>query len=179
MSDQPLWVFGYGSLMWDPGFPVAERQVARLDGYHRSFCMWSIHYRGTKDAPGLVLALDAAPGGSCLGLGFRVTPGAEDETLAILRARELVSYAYYEARVPITLVGGEQVQATTYVVDPKHDQYCGQLTLEEQAAIIARAHGERGPNTEYLHNTVDHLSQLGIDDPDLAWLNARVRRMVP
>lgn len=176
MSNLPLWVFGYGSLMWNPGFAFSERRVARLDGYHRSFCMWSVHYRGTPAQPGLVLALDASQGASCHGLGFRVTDGAEAETLAYLRERELVSSAYLEAQLPITLNDGAQVQATTYVVDPHHTQYCGDLSLEDQADVIARAHGERGPNTEYLHNTVEHLSELGIDDPDLRWLNARLRK---
>ena len=163
--------------MWDPGFPVAERHVARLDGYHRSFCMWSVHYRGTPAAPGLVLALDTAAGASCLGLGFRVAAGAEAETIAALRARELISSAYVEAEVAIDLRDRGPVTATTYVINTDHSQYCGQLSLEDQAAVIARAQGERGPNTEYLHNTAAHLAELGIEDPDLNWLSARVRAL--
>lgn len=163
--------------MWDPGFPVAERHVARLDGYHRSFCMWSVHYRGTPAAPGLVLALDTAAGASCLGLGFRVAAGAEAETIAALRARELISSAYVEAEVAIDLRDRGPVTATTYVINTDHSQYCGQLSLEDQAVVIARAQGERGPNTEYLHNTAAHLAELGIEDPDLNWLSARVRAL--
>lgn len=86
-----MWVFGYGSLIWHPGFPVAERRIARLTGWHRSFCMRSIHHRGTEEAPGLVLALDRAEGAVCDGVAFRVSPGAEEHTLAELRERELVS----------------------------------------------------------------------------------------
>lgn len=172
-----MWVFGYGSLIWHPGFPVAERQVARLTGWHRSFCMRSIHHRGTVTAPGLVLALDAADGASCDGVAFRVEPGAETESLAALRERELISSAYLERTLPVTLSGGGQVQALAYVIDPDHVQYCGGLALEEQAQIIAHAMGGRGPNRDYLFSTASHLADLGIADADLEWLAARVRAL--
>lgn len=173
--DEALWVFGYGSLIWHPGFPVAETRIARLDGWHRSFCMRSIHHRGTIEKPGLVLALDAAPTACCHGVAFRVAPGAEAETLAALRERELISSAYLERRLPVTLDGGAIIEALAYVIDPDHDQYCGGLDLEEQARIIAQATGGRGPNREYLWNTAAHLAELGIEDADLTWLAARVR----
>lgn len=173
--DEALWVFGYGSLIWHPGFPVAETRIARLDGWHRSFCMRSIHHRGTIEKPGLVLALDAAPTACCHGVAFRVAPGAEAETLAALRERELISSAYLERRLPVTLDGGATIEALAYVIDPDHDQYCGGLDLEEQARIIAQATGGRGPNREYLWNTAAHLAELGIEDADLTWLAARVR----
>ncbi|MBK5934633.1 cation transport protein ChaC [Rhodovulum imhoffii] len=173
----PLWVFGYGSLIWDPGFSVAERHIARLDGFHRSFCMWSIHHRGTEAEPGLVLALDAAPGASCQGLAFRAEPGSETETIARLRERELVSAAYLETEQQVTLCPGVTVRAVTYVIDPHHRQYTGGLDLEQQARIIARAAGGRGPNRDYLFNTAAHLDELGLQDPDLAWLCARVRSL--
>lgn len=169
-----MWVFGYGSLIWDPGFPVAERQVARLTGWHRSFCMRSIHHRGTVAHPGLVLALDRAAGARCDGVAFRVAQGAEQDTLACLRERELVSSAYLEMTLPIDLPSG-QVQALCYVIDPDHDQYCGGIALEEQAQIIASATGGRGPNRDYLYATAQHLHELGIADPDLDWLAHRVR----
>lgn len=170
----PLWVFGYGSLIWDPGFPVAERRLARLDGWHRSFCMRSIHHRGTPERPGLVLALDRAEGASCAGLAFRVAPGEEAATLAALRERELVSSAYLEEVLRVETADGA-LDALTYVIDPDHAQYCGGLPLEEQAAIIARATGGRGANRDYLWSTAAHLADLGIADPDLEWLAARVR----
>lgn len=173
----PLWVFGYGSLMWEPGFAFDERQPARLEGFHRSFCMRSIHYRGTPEAPGLVLALDAAEGAACAGVAYRVPDAAAAETLDYLRARELVSYAYLETRQPVRLASGAAVEALAYVVDPAHAQYCGGLSLEEQAQIILRASGGRGPNRDYLWNTVAHLDELGIADADLAWLGARVRAL--
>lgn len=177
--DAPMWVFGYGSLIWDPGFPVAERRLARLSGWRRSFCMWSIHHRGTPEAPGLVLALDRAAGAACDGVGFRVTPGAEDATLAGLRERELISSAYLEMRLPIALAEGGTVEALTYVIDPEHGQYCGALTPEDQARVIAQAVGRRGPNRDYLAATAAHLADLGIADPDLDRLVSRVREIAP
>lgn len=170
-----LWVFGYGSLIWHPGFPVVEQRVARLDGWLRSFCMRSIHHRGTEDYPGLVLALDRAAHATCNGLAFRVAPGAEDETLATLRERELVSSAYLEAHLEVSFADGGGVSALSYVIDPDHVQYCGGLPLEEQAQIILSATGGRGPNRDYLFSTVEHLHALGIADADLDWLAARVR----
>jgi cation transport protein ChaC len=170
----PLWVFGYGSLIWNPEFPVAERQIARLHGWHRSFCMHSIHHRGTEAAPGLVLALDQAAGAVCDGVAFRVQPGAEEATIAALRERELISSAYLERHLPVDLADGATVTALAFVIDPDHVQYCGGMALEDQAQIIARAVGGRGPNRDYLFATAEHLAELGIADPDLTWLAARV-----
>ncbi|TRD23130.1 gamma-glutamylcyclotransferase [Palleronia caenipelagi] len=172
-----MWVFGYGSLVWNPEFEVAERIVARLDGYARSFCMASIHHRGTPEAPGLVLALDRKDGASCTGLALRVAEGQEAETLAKLRERELVSSAYLECHVPLNLADGRNIEAVAYVIDQDHVQYLGELDLEDQAHIIATAQGQRGPNHEYLYNTSAHLGELGIADPDLDWLASRVREL--
>ena len=171
----PLWVFGYGSLMWQPEFPVAEARVARVTGWRRSFCMWSIHHRGTPQTPGLVLALDAAADAVCDGLALRAEPGTEAATLAMLRDRELVSSAYLEITLPVTFQGGGAAQAVAYVIDPAHVQYTGPLTPEEQARIIAGASGGRGRNRDYLWSTAGHLAELGVADPDLQWLAARVR----
>ncbi|MCB2117413.1 MAG: gamma-glutamylcyclotransferase [Rhodobacteraceae bacterium] len=170
-----LWVFGYGSLMWDPGFAFAERVPARLEGWHRSFCMASIHYRGTPERPGLVLALDAAEGAVCDGVAYGVSAEHADATHAYLRERELISYAYDERFVPLTLADGRRVEALTYVINREHEQYRGAETREAQAGVIATAVGQRGPNADYLFNTVDHLRALGIEDADLDWLAARVR----
>lgn len=174
---QTLWVFGYGSLIWDPGFPVAERRVARATGWHRSFCMRSVHYRGSVESPGLVLALDAAEGAVCDGVAFRVEPGAEAATLAALRVRELTASAYVEAELALCCAGGSTVSALAYVIDRDQPLYCGGLTLEEQAQIIARASGGRGANRDYLWSTAAHLAELGIADADLGWLAARVREI--
>lgn len=174
---RPLWVFGYASLMWNPGFPVSESRPGTLRGYHRSFCMSSIHHRGTEDSPGLVLALDPADEGECRGLALRVPDEAAADAVCYLRERELISSAYVERLVPVDL-GHETVTALTYVVDTSHVQYVAGMPLEEQAQIIARAVGGRGPNTEYLWNTVSHLEELGVRDDDLFWLSERVRALV-
>lgn len=170
-----MWVFGYGSLIWDPGFAVAERRLARALGWRRSFCMHSIHYRGTVAAPGLVLALDRDADGWCDGVAMRVEPGAEAAALAGLRARELVSSAYLE--VTLRLEAGGPLEALAYVIDPHHAQYCGGLDEAAQAAVIARAEGERGPNRDYLFATVAHLAELGIADPALERLAGQVRAL--
>lgn len=172
----PLWIFGYGSLLWHPGFEPAESARASLAGYHRSFCMLSIHHRGTIEKPGLVLALDHVAGGACEGLALRVRDGEEDAVLAYLRERELISSAYIEETVGLVLADGRRVEAVAYVIDPHHEQYC-QFDLEEQAQCIAGAVGGRGPNPEYLFNTTQHLNELGIHDPDLTWLCGRVREL--
>jgi len=172
-----MWVFGYGSLVWNPGFEAKEKVIATLGDYARSFCMRSIHHRGTDDNPGLVLALDAHPGAACEGVAFCVHDGQEQAVLDYLRERELISSAYLERNLAINLSDGRRVTAVTYIVDPDHVQYCGNLPLEEQAGIIAHAVGGRGPNTEYLYNTSAHLTELGIHDDDLAWLVHRVRTL--
>ncbi len=174
--DGSLWVFGYGSLLWDPGFPVAGARVGRVAGWRRSFCMRSIHHRGTVDAPGLVLALDRSEGAQCTGLAFQVAEGAEAATIATLRARELISSAYLETRLAVDTDAGT-VQALCYVIDPDHPQYC-RLDLEDQARIIASATGGRGANRDYLWATAVHLADLGLADPDLDWLANRVRQLV-
>ncbi len=172
-----MWVFGYGSLLWNPGFPVARSERATLHGYARSFCMSSIHHRGTEEHPGLVLALDEQDGTHCKGLALSVEAGHEERTLDELRERELISSAYLERMLDVHLESGEVVNAVTYVIDPHHVQYCGGMPLEEQAGIIATAVGGRGPNTEYLYNTAEHLSEIGLRDPDLEWLSERVRNL--
>ncbi|MCC5989004.1 MAG: gamma-glutamylcyclotransferase [Pararhodobacter sp.] len=173
----PLWVFGYGSLLWDPGFAWSARHQARLDGFRRAFCMRSIHHRGTEAQPGLVLALDAHEAASCAGLAFEIAPQIAEETLEYLRARELISAAYLETRQRVTLADGASVEAVVYVIDRAHWQYCGGLSLEEQAQIIARAQGRRGPNCEYLHQTAAQLAALGVPDGELDWLSKRVKKL--
>ncbi len=175
MQEQDLWVFGYGSLLWKPGFTFVERRLAVLHGYTRSFCMRSLHYRGTDAHPGLVLALDPQAGGCCHGVGFRVAAPEAAETLAYLRERELISDAYIEERCPIRFRDGQQAEAVCYVINRDHVQYSGVLDLAEQAAIIASAAGSVGPNDEYLFNTVAHLHELGIADDELSQLAEMVK----
>lgn len=172
-----FWVFGYGSLVWQPGFEYSERQIARMEGFARSFCMWSIHHRGTVEDPGLVLALDAAAGAFCDGVAFFVPPDSAQATIDYLRERELISSAYLEKILPIALRDGRLVDCVAYVIDADHEQYCGGMALEKQAQVIASAVGGRGPNTEYLYNTAEHLAQIGLSDPELDWLADRVRTL--
>ena len=172
-----MWVFGYGSLLWNPGFEVAKTVVANLPGFARSFCMRSIHHRGTSAEPGLVLALDEHKGAACKGLALAVAEGHEDRTLTMLRERELISSAYLEKTLQVTPESGPPMAAITYVIDADHVQYCGGLALEEQAQIIAHATGQRGPNDEYLFNTASHLAGIGLRDADLEWLASRVRAL--
>lgn len=170
-----MWVFGYGSLLWNPGFEPVERVTATLSGYRRSFCMLSIHHRGTVENPGLVLALDEGDD-TCTGIAFRVAEPDEDRVLAELRERELISSAYVEKNLPLALKDGRGVDALAYVISRDHEQYC-QFDLETQAQMIARSVGGRGPNPEYLYNTAEHLEKMGIHDPDMAWLVNRVRHL--
>lgn len=175
---QEHWVFAYGSLMWDPGFPVAEAVAARLDGFARRFCLRSVVYRGTEQSPGLVLGLDAEPAGNCRGLALRVSTPDWPETLEGLRRRELTTNAYEERFLSVLLEDGRQVEAIAYVTRPDHAQYAGGLALEEQARIIAVARGGRGANADYLFNTALHLAQMGVKDIDLDALSQQVRWLI-
>jgi glutathione-specific gamma-glutamylcyclotransferase len=178
--EDDLWIFAYGSLIWDPCFDPVERVPARLTGWHRSFCMRSVRYRGTEAEPGLVLALDERAGAQCDGIAFRISADAAEGALSVLRERELgVTSAYVERRLPVDLTDGRRVGAVTFVIDRSHGQYCGTMSLEEQARLIAVRSGVRGPNRDYLWHTAAHLAELGLADPELDWLASRVRALSP
>lgn len=170
-----FWVFGYGSLMWRPGFEHEETVKATLHGYHRALCVRSFVHRGTPDAPGLVLGLDR--GGSCHGLAFRVLPSGRDDVIAYLRSRELVTRVYRERTGPVRLEDGRRVMALTYVVDRRHVQYGGDLPAAEAARIVSTAKGQSGPNDAYVFNTVDHLRSLRIRDERLEALAEVLSRL--
>lgn len=159
---QDLWVFGYGSLMWRPGFDYVEQQPALLRGAHRSLCVYSVVHRGTKEKPGLVLGLDA--GGSCRGIAFRVSGHNADETLEYLRAREQATMVYRETTRPVELLGHKNrtVPAVCFLVDRKHPQYTGRLSIRQQARLVLRGEGASGNNIEYVVNTTRHLSEMGL-----------------
>jgi len=162
-----FWVFGYGSLMWNPGFDYAEARHARLVGWRRAFCIYSVHHRGSPKRPGLVLGLDR--GGVCEGIAYRVSGPNSSQTLAYLRRREQVSGVYREALAPVTLLGAEsrEVLALAYLVERAHPGYAGHLPLRTQAALIRGATGLSGANLDYLYNTLAHLSDLRIRERDL------------
>jgi cation transport protein ChaC len=170
MTDGVHWVFGYGSLIWRPGFAFRRSQRARLYGAHRSLCIYSHHYRGTPEAPGLVFGL--ARGGSCGGMAFAVEDADWPETLQYLRDRELVTSVYREVKRAVLLGDGMEVAALAYVVDENHEQFAGRLDLDEQVRLVRRGFGESGANTDYVLNTAEHLRRLGIRDKALEALAA-------
>lgn len=169
-----LWVFGYGSLMWRPGFPFEAQAPGLLNGAHRALCVYSILHRGTREQPGLVLGLDR--GGACRGVAFRVAQGAEEETVAYLREREQVTDVYLEAHRTVRLLNGtgRVVKALTYLADPNHAQYAGRLPLEEQLRIVRDCKGEAGTNIDYVLNTARHLEEEGVHDAVLGSIAARL-----
>lgn len=167
-----FWVFGYGSLIWRPGFAHVETRRARVQGYRRALCVQSFVHRGTRERPGLVLGLDR--GGSCVGLAFRVPGELRDEVVAYLRERELVTSVYLERMLAVRLDDGSLVEAITFIVDRNHEQYAGSLDAAHAAAMVARAHGVSGDNTDYVVQTLRHLQALGIRDPWLADVAARL-----
>jgi cation transport protein ChaC len=169
-----FWVFGYGSLLWRPGFAHVETSRARLQGYRRALCVRSYVHRGTRERPGLVLGLDR--GGSCVGLAFRVPGDLRDEVVTYLRERELVTSVYLERILPVRLANGDTVPAIAYIVDRAHEQYAGSLDAEEAARIISGAHGVSGENTDYVRNTLAHLTALGLSDPWITEVVARMRQ---
>lgn len=160
-----FWVFGYGSLMWRPGFDFIESKRARLHGFHRSLCIYSQVYRGTAEKPGLVLGLDV--GGFCDGLAFKVAGQERQKVVDYLRAREQVNNVYLEKIQIVELEEGGQAEAITYVADCHHVQYAGALSAEAAAKIVAFACGEAGSNQEYVRNTLQHLQQMGVADEGL------------
>ncbi len=164
-----FWVFGYGSLMWRPDFPFADRARATLDGYHRALCIRSTHHRGTPRRPGLVLGLDR--GLSCHGIAYRLSPETVATTVAYLQERELIYGVYRAARVSITVEtanGRGHVRALAYIAERRHPAYATGFSAGQQAEIVQGARGLSGNNLDYLVNTVTHLEALGIREPELA-----------
>jgi len=165
-SPVPLLVFGYGSLIWRPDFSHLSAHPAWLHGWHRSFCIWSHHHRGTADLPGLVLGL--RPGGSCRGMAFRIEAAARDEVLANLDARELVAGEYRRITGRVRLLGGGGAEeAVLYVADRAAPVFCPGLSPDRAAAAIARATGISGANRAYLVNTLAGLKAMGVRDRGL------------
>jgi len=161
MADEH-WVFGYGSLMWRPGFEHVERVPATLHGRRRAFCIYSVHHRGTYERPGLVLGL--APGGATRGAAFRVADEAWAGAYAYLREREQPTETYVEAKRAVRLADGRRVAALVFLSDVRHPQWAGALGVERQAELIAGARGLSGRNVEYLRDLVLHLREAGVRD---------------
>lgn len=165
------WVFGYGSLMWRPGFDFEQSCQARLHGYHRSLCVYSWVHRGTQERPGLVFGLDN--GGACKGIAFRFAPEQEADILTYLDARELVTDVYQRKRLMIWTERG-RVPAWCYVVRRDHAQYAGKLTERELLARVEKSQGRSGHNRDYVLSTVLHLEELGVDDAILRSLAGKL-----
>jgi len=162
-QDAEIWIFGYGSLMWDPGFPYCAREPALLRGYHRAFCIYSQRYRGTPERPGLVLGLQ--PGGACRGIAYGIAPAERKAVFAYLHEREMQGDVYVQRPLPVTLVRQRRrVHAYAHITKCGHPQHTGPLPLLRIAELIDQGHGTRGPCAEYLANTVRHLDALGIKD---------------
>ena len=166
------WVFGYGSLMWRPGFPFLERAAATLHGRRRAFCIYSVHHRGTPARKGLVLGL--APGGAVRGAAYRVADADWPQTYAYLREREQPTETYVEARVTVRLADGRREDALTFLSDKAHPQWAGVLRLERQTELIAGASGLSGRNIDYLADLVEHLRAEGIRDRSMETLLSMV-----
>jgi glutathione-specific gamma-glutamylcyclotransferase len=170
-----LWIFGYGSLIWRPGFDYLEARRAKLIGEHRALCIYSFVHRGIPEKPGLVLGLDR--GGACQGMAYRVAEARRDEIIAYLRAREQVTSVYREVVRSVWLDGDarERVSAIAYVADRGHEQYAGRLSLDEQLHLVRGGHGSSGANDEYVIETVTALEAMNIRDSQLHRLAAMLR----
>jgi len=165
-DERPRWVFAYGSLMWNPGFAVCETQPARLHGFHRAFCIYSEHYRGTPEKPGLILGLLA--GGSCRGLAHRLPVEDYEAVRRYLWTREIENDGVYvEESRPILLADGRTVQSLVYLADRAHRQFAGKLPSDQALKHVRQGTGATGTNTEYVRNTLAHLRELGLRDKGL------------
>ncbi len=164
MSGNDVWVFGYASLMWRPGFDHLDIVPARLFGYHRALCVYSFLYRGTPDNPGLVAGL--LPGGSCQGKAIRVAGNNWDVVRSYLHEREMI-YNVYIPKWMKARVKGRMTPVYGFIANPNHEQYAGYLSEDETARLIATGNGQQGSGLEYVENTVNHLLELGIDDRGL------------
>ena len=170
-----VWVFGYGSLVWNPAFHFVESRIAHLHGWHRSFCFWSRMGRGSPERPGLMMGL--MPGGACRGIAYRIARAAAEIELRALLMREMLGTAYRMRWVDVTGAEGP-VRAITFTANKEHTTFCGRMPLEEAARYIATARGKFGCSRDYLDNTVRHLEALGIRDRNLRKLHALVEKIV-
>jgi cation transport protein ChaC len=174
-GDAGRWVFGYGSLMWRPGFSFIERRPAVIHGRHRAFCIYSVHHRGTPGRPGLVLGL--APGGAARGAAYRVPQADWPRTYAYLREREQPTETYFESWATVRLPSGAPALALVFLSDRDHPQWAGHLSLEAQARLIAGASGLSGRNVDYLRDLVEHLREEGVADRTMERLLAEVEAL--
>ena len=169
-----VWVFGYGSLMWNPAFHYVELRFARLQGWHRRFCLWNTFGRGSPEKPGLTLALE--PGGACAGVALRIAAEQVPSELGILWNREMLTGAYLPRWVRLRSAEGP-VEALTFVVNRGHPRYAGRLPQERVAQLLAHARGPLGESREYLESTVAELARHGARDGAMHELLRAVRQV--
>jgi cation transport protein ChaC len=174
-ADQDLWLFGYGSLIWNPAFHFDEQRKGRIRGWHRRFCLWTPLGRGSPERPGLVLGLER--GGSCSGMAFRLPVAHIASELDIIWRREMVSGAYLPRWVRVTTEEG-RVDAITFTIDPNNPRYAGRLDEDEVVRVVATAVGRLGPCTDYLFKTADALAALGLEDRAIVRLKKRVEEQL-
>ncbi|WP_417790594.1 gamma-glutamylcyclotransferase [Terasakiella pusilla] len=163
--EKELWVFGYGSLMWSPGFEYEQVCLATLAGYHRDLCVLSYVFRGTPEVPGIVMGL--RPGGHCQGRAFKISAKDEADVMAYLQAREMINNVYDPCWLEITLEDGRRCPAYTFVARRDHDQYVGDEPQHEKVRLVLQGFGQGGSALEYLDNTCTHLRDLLIRDAAL------------
>ncbi len=175
-AGQDAWVFGYGSLMWNPAFRLVERRLATVRGYHRRFCLWMSRGRGTAECPGLMLALDR--GGTCRGIAFRIAAAEVRDELLLVWRREMLSGAYLARWVNLVTDEGP-VRAVTFVVNQAHARYSGKLTDAATADRIMAASGELGSCLDYFERTVRILRTLQVNDAALERLETEIARRAP
>lgn len=168
-QNMSYWVFGYGSLIWRPGFEFVDARQALLRGLHRQLCVYSFTHRGTEARPGLVFGLDQ--GGACRGMAFEIDGANWEKTHAYLREREQGNDVYKESWRKIALADGRSVKALTFVADRRHRQYAGRLPRDEQLRLVRQGVGNSGMNPEYVINTYAHLHEMNIQDEGLKWLH--------
>jgi cation transport protein ChaC len=161
-----LWIFGYGSLMWSPGFRPTEQRAGLVRGYHRALCILSSRYRGTPEKPGLVMGL--CRGGSCWGMAFRVPRPRARRVLRALWKREMLNRVYVPTLVQVTVGPRQRIRALAFVADTAHRQFARELDLHGRARLVAQGIGQRGRCVDYIRNTLEHMLALGVNDPHLA-----------
>ena len=161
-----LWVFCYGSLMWAPGFRPSAKSTALVRGYHRALCILSNRYRGTPDKPGLVMGL--CRGGSCWGMALRVPAARVRRVLTMLWKREMLNRVYKPMLIPVVVESGRRIHALAFVADTTHRQFVRELDLHSRARLVAQGIGQRGRCVDYIRNTLEHMLDLGVNDPHLA-----------
>lgn len=171
-EDQPVWVFAYGSLMWDPGFYFDQVRLGRAVGFQRKFCLNMTRGRGSPETPGLMAALD--DGDDCHGLVFRIPADMADHETAVIWRREMIAFGYQPRFVPVETEIGI-VEAMTFLVDKSGGRYAGELDLDTSARLIATANGINGSNRDYADNLAAQLQLLGLSDPEFERLHAKVR----